>query len=65
MINLVWTLVSILIILLIVETVWRIFDEYQRKRNVEKVKKELDKNWKELKDSWKEFLKNIEDEEKK
>ena len=57
MINLVWILMSILIILLIAETVWRMIDRYKAKKEFEKVQKELDESLDEL-------LKNIEEREK-
>ena len=48
MINLVWTLMSILIILLIAETIWRMVDKYQIKRNLERAKKEIDEELNEI-----------------
>lgn len=57
MINLVWTLMSILIILLIAETIWRMIDKYKSKKEFEKARKELDESLDEL-------LKNIEEREK-
>lgn len=57
MINLVWILMSILIILLIAETIWRMIDKYKSKKEFEKARKELDESLDEL-------LKNIEEREK-
>lgn len=57
MINLVWTLMSMLIILLIAETVWRMIDKYKSKKAMEKARKELNESLDEL-------LKNIEEREK-
>ena len=57
MINLVWTLMSVLIILLIAETVWRMIDKYKSKKAMEKARKELNESLDEL-------LKNIEEREK-
>lgn len=57
MINLVWTLMSILIILLIAETIWRMIDKYKSKKEFEKARKELDESLDKL-------LKNIEEREK-
>lgn len=57
MINLVWTLMSMLIILLIAETVWRMIEKYKSKKALEKARKELNESLDEL-------LKNIEEREK-
>ncbi len=57
MINLVWTLMSMLIVLLIAETVWRMIDKYKSKKALEKARKELNESLDEL-------LKNIEEREK-
>lgn len=57
MINLVWTLMSMLIVLLIAETVWRMIDKYKSKKAMEKAIKELDESLDEL-------FKNIEEREK-
>ena len=57
MINLVWILMSILIILLIAETVWRMIEKYKSKKALERARKELNESLDEL-------LKNIEEREK-
>ena len=48
---------SVLIILLIAETVWRMIDKYKSKKAMEKARKELNESLDEL-------LKNIEEREK-